>query len=338
MNNIWIIFEREYLERVRKRSFLIATILTPLIIPLIGALAVFLTSLDDGKEKTIYLIDEAGLFPEGLTISEYVIEQVVMSVDEAKENLNGQDTYGVLYIPELDIDNPKGIEFYSKSSPGLTFLSKFRRPIKERIETLKMKEMQLDAKVIARLKTSVDISTFNVSESGESKKSSAAIASGIGYFMAFLTYMFVFVYGSFIMQSVLNEKTSKIVEVIVSSVKPFQLMLGKVLANGAVALTQFGLWIFLISTFFFVLGTYFGIDPRAEQQQMIQEQMQAIQQLEQAGSEAPQFVVDIFEVIQSLPIAKIVLTFLYYFLGGFLLFGALFAAVGSAVDSLQEAQ
>ncbi len=337
MSNTRFIFEREYLERVKKKSFLLATILTPLIFPAFIGIVVYFTQLDDNGERKIEVVDESGLFAEGFNITEFEVNMSDRSIDEAKAALNDGEYYGVLHIPKLDLDDPQGIGFYSKTNPGFSFIGKFRGPIRDRIEDLKMEELNIDKAIIEQIKTSVSIATFNVSETGESKKSDTAIASGLGYVMAFLTYIFVFVYGSFIMQSVLNEKTSKIVEIIVSSVKPTQLMLGKVLANGAVALTQFAIWITLIFVFTTALSGIFGYDPQAAQQQMVEERIEMAQEI--AGEqEIPPVVKDTLDAIYSLPIAQIIGLFLFYFLGGFLLYGALFAAVGSAVDSIQEAQ
>lgn len=332
MNKMWVIFEREYFERVKKKSFLIATILTPLILPVIGGLAVWLTSMDDsGDSKIIRVVDESGLFSDKMNVSDYVIEVEENNFDSAMADLSSNKVFGVLKIPKIDINDPKGIEYHSKKNPGFAFLNKFEIPIKNQIDSLKLIELNIDKEVVEKLKTRVNIQSFNVSESGQSKKSNTKIATAVGYFMAFLSYMFVFIYGSFIMQSVLNEKTSKIVEVIVSSVKPFQLMLGKVLAIGAVAITQFGIWIILMTVTATVAGSMINYQPNAEEIEMIQTAVQE-------DNQAKEMITDILDTIYSLPIGSIIGLFLFYFLGGFLIFGALFAAVGASVDSLQEAQ
>lgn len=332
MNNVWLILEREYLERVKKKSFLIATILTPLIFPLIIGITVLITKMDEKEGKKVLIIDNSGYFSQGFDVEDYEVSMTDISLDSARQRLVRDEAYGVLYIPDFELENPGGIEYYSKSSPGLNFMSKFKGPIKDRLEDLRIESMNLDKEIIEKIKVSFDIATYNVSDTGESKKSSTAISTVMGYASAFLIYIFVFIYGGFIMQSVLNEKTSKIVEVIVSSVKPFHLMLGKVLGVAAVALTQFLIWIILVGGFTFFASTYFGYSPSAEQTETLQKTV------ETAQNEAPEFVTNLFDVIYTLPIAQILIMFLVYFLGGFLLFGALFAAVGSAVDSLQEAQ
>jgi len=332
MNNIWLIIEREYIERVKKKSFLLATLLTPLIFPLIGGIGILMAKLDSNDDKKVYVIDETGWFSEGFVVEDYQVEVSQLSLEEAKNALNEKEIYGVLHIPVLDTKKPSGIAFYSRSSPGFNFLGKFKTPIKEKIESLKMEELNLDRAVIDQLKTSFDISTFNVSDTGQSKKSNTAISSVMGYVMAFLIYMFVFVYGSFIMQSVLNEKTNKIVEIIVSSIKPFHLMLGKVLGVGAVALTQFVIWIVLLGGITIFSATFFNYTPAGAEQETIN------QAIIEAQQEAPEFITNILDVVYALPFTQIIGMFIIYFLGGFFLFGGLFAAVGSAVDSLQEAQ
>ncbi|MEL7147352.1 MAG: ABC transporter permease [Bacteroidota bacterium] len=309
-----------------------ATLLTPLIFPLIGVLAVWLTSIDDsGDNKVIRVVDESGYFAEGFDVNEYQVEMEQYGFDSAMQALEKQEVFGVLRIPQFDIKDPKGFEYHSKKNPGFAFLNKFERPIKNQIDSLKLVELQLDKEIFDQLKTRVKIASFNVSESGKSKKSNTEIASASGYVMAFLSYMFVFIYGSFIMQSVLNEKTSKVVEVIVSSIKPFQLMLGKVLAIGAVAITQFGIWIILMTVTTIVAGSFVDYTPNQEEVEMIQTAIEEDNQAKEA-------ITGVLDTIYSLPIGSMIGLFIFYFLGGFLMFGALFAAVGASVDSLQEAQ
>ncbi|MFT6136524.1 MAG: ABC-2 type transport system permease protein [Cyclobacteriaceae bacterium] len=334
MNNVWLILEREYLERVKKKSFLIATLLTPLIFPLIIGVSVFLTKMDQDEDRVVYVVDETGWFSDGFTIDDYTIQMSQDNLEETRAKLTGEDKdiYGVLHIPAMELSDPQGISFYSKTSPGFNFLGKFKDPIRDKIRDMKMTELNLDRELVDQLRTSFDIATFNVSESGESKKSSSAIASGLGYVMAFLMYMFVFIYGGFILQSVNNEKTNKIIEVIVSSVRPFHLMMGKVLGVGAVALTQFAIWITLMVVFTVGSSVFFGYTPASEDQQAINEAVTVVQ------NEAPEMVKNMLDVVYSLPIAQILTMFIIYFLGGFLLYGGLFAAVGSAVDTIQEAQ
>ncbi|MEM9329447.1 MAG: ABC transporter permease, partial [Bacteroidota bacterium] len=197
MNNIALIFEREYLERVKKRSFLLATILTPLIFPAFIGLAVFLAVNESSDVETVLVIDESGYFSDGFNVTDFDISIGDKTLDEGVEALNNGDADGVLYIPKIDIDDPQGIAYYSKSNPGLGFLNRFRGPIKQKIEDLKLARLNIEKEAIDNLRASVSIANFNVSDTGEAKESSSDIASLAGYIMAFLMYFFVFVYGSF---------------------------------------------------------------------------------------------------------------------------------------------
>ena len=202
---------------------------------------------------------------------------------------------------------------------------------------IKIKDLDLNQESLDKLVTKVSLNTYSISETIsednnsnlEAKKSSSDMAWGLGYFNGFLIYMFVFIYGSFILQSVLDEKSSKVVEVIISSVKPFQLMMGKVLGVGAVAFTQILIWIILavaISTF---TSTYFGYDGSNS--------VNEVMSVQENSDQSKEIVFGIFDMISSVDIKKIVIIFIIYFLGGFFLYGAFFAAIGSAVDNLQDA-
>ena len=332
MSKMWVIFEREYMERVKKRSFLLATLLVPLILPAIGGLSFWLTSMDSGEERIIQVVDESGLYQDGFDISGYIVEVSDQPLDSVNELLRNDEIFGVLHIPNINIANTDGITFESKKSPELSLKSKFKGPIKEKIDSLKLIEYDLDPEIVAKLKTSIVIDGKTMDDSGASKDSNTEISFGLGYLMAFLMYMFVIVYGNFIMQSVLNEKTSKIVEVIVSSVKPFQLMLGKVLANAAVAFTQFAIWIILMVSITMAFSAFIGYEPTTVNPEINEVLSEAANNKEiQDGAQK------ILDKIYAIPWVSIIGLFLFYFLGGFLLYGALFAAVGSAVDSIQEA-
>ena len=243
----------------------------------------------------------------------------------------------MLYIPSLDLSDIsvtrfEGFQFYSETNPSIRTMERLERSIETRLEDLKLQRSGLDQDIISKLQVNANLTTYNITEEGEAKESNSGLSFAIGYGTGFLIYMFIFVYGSQIMQSVLDEKTSRIVEVIVSSVRPFQLMMGKVLGVGAVGFTQLLIWIVLIATLSTVgLGILAGnsdVLMEAASQQVPQEAL--TQQQEMAAK--------ITAMIATVPVTKILLCFLFYFLGAYFLYGALYAAVGSAVDSLQDAQ
>ena len=334
MNKTWIIFEREYLQRVMKKSFILSTILTPLIFPVFITIAVFLIGNDD-DEKVISLIDEKKLINDTLSIGNNLIVPTNSDLETLQPLVTSGEIYGVLTIPDLDIYKPKGINFYSKNIPSNDFINELEDVLEKRIRDKKILELELDKESLDKLDTRISMNTFSVEENLSSdsseidvKKSNSGLAFGLGYFNGFLIYMFVFIYGSFILQSVLDEKTSKVVEVIISSVKPTQLMMGKVLGVGAVAFTQIFIWIILISSISTVTSIYFGINS-VEPTQVVASEADI--------NESREMVMGIYEMFSSVDIKKLVITFLIYFMGGFFLYGAFFAAIGSAVDNLQDA-
>ena len=335
MNKVWIIFEREYLQRVKKRSFILSTLLTPMIFPFFIFITILLIDSDDQETRKIAVIDNTNLINDSIFIGDNLLFKSNLDINSLQTSILDGEIYGTLIIPKMDIYDPSSIDFYSKNVPSSDFVRDVERVFEERIRNRKINELQLDKSSLEKLKTNISMDTYSVeesvvSDSGELgvSKSSSGLAFGLGYFNGFLIYMFVFIYGSFILQSVLDEKTSKVVEVIVSSVKPIQLMMGKVLGVGAVAFTQISIWIVLVFSISTLTSLYFGIDT-TNTTQIINSQEEIDQSKE--------MVAGFYEMFASIDIYKTVIVFLIYFTGGFFLYGAFFAAIGSAVDNLQDA-
>ncbi len=338
MKQIFLVLKREYLTRVKKKSFLLATLLTPLVLPtIIFAIVYFSTKDKDSRHDEILVLDESGYFSEVFDASGYDFTYVTGDLEERKKTFQTEGAFGLLYIPSLDLSDIsvtrfEGFQFYSETNPSIRTMERLERSIETRLEDLKLQRSGLDQDIISKLQVNANLTTYNITEEGEAKESNSGLSFAIGYGTGFLIYMFIFVYGSQIMQSVLDEKPSRIVEVIVSSVRPFQLMMGKVLGVGAVGFTQLLIWIVLIATLSTVgLGILAGnsdVLMEAASQQVPQEAL--TQQQEMAAK--------ITAMIATVPVTKILLCFLFYFLGAYFLYGALYAAVGSAVDSLQDAQ
>ncbi len=335
MKQIFLVLKREYLTRVKKKSFLIATLLIPLIFPALIFGIIYLGTQDSGDVKEIHVLDKSGYFTDKFTDESYSYKFVEGSLEEAIAGVQEAGVFGLLHIPELDLADTSNtryddIGFYSETNPGPQVQGRFEGAIRKVLEDVKLQQSGLNAQLIESLKARVSLSTFNFSDSGEAQESDSGLSFGVGYVFGFLIYMFIFIYGSQIMQSVLDEKTSRIVEVIVSSVRPFQLMMGKVLGVGAVGFTQLLMWIVLMVTLTTVGFNVFG--PSAE---MMAGGMSP-EAMELSGTEAQ--VMEVQNMLGTIPVAKIVISFLFYFIGAYLLYGALYAAVGSAVDSLQDAQ
>lgn len=340
MNKIWLIFQREFLNRVQKKSFLIATILIPLIFPAIIAVMVFvmMKQEDSAGIQTVEVYDKSGRIQfEGNNKYEYI--PVSGDFEEVKSDFNKSKHFALLYIPEFELAKPEGISLYTKENPSIRKIEDLENMLENRIHDLKLEQFNIDKATLKSLKTNVSLNNINLSETGEEKESNTGILYILGFFLGVLIYMFVLIYGMQIMMGVIEEKTSKIVEVLVSSVKPFQLMMGKILGIAAVGLLQFTIWVVLISFLSTATLSLFGVKmPQQQAMEQISKQMdqngEAAQEMEIQNNK----VLSILGSLNQIPFAYIIFNFAFYFLGGYLLYGALFAAVGSAVDSQQEAQ
>ncbi|HEY5751072.1 MAG TPA: ABC transporter permease [Chryseolinea sp.] len=330
MNKIFLIIQREFLNRVQKKSFLIATIVLPLIFPAIMAVLVYFSiqQKKNATRQTIQYVDESGFFVPDT--SKFVFKKLVTDVKSAKEAFQTSDDYGLLYIPHFELSHPDGVTLYTKVNPSPNDIGNLEGMLENQIRELKMQKFNVDQKILDSLKTDVPIENLNVADAGQEKKSNSNVLLGVGVACGILMYMFIFIYGAQIMQGIIEEKTSKVVEVIVSSVRPFQLMMGKIIGLASVGLLQFLIWIVLITTLSSVVLAYFGV--QMPQQQMMQEMAQ-----NNPNMQGPQSV-EILKMMSQIPFGYVIFNFLFYFLGGYLLYGALFAAVGSAVDSPAEAQ
>lgn len=330
MNKVFLIIQREFLNRVQKKSFLIATILLPLIFPAIMSVLVYM-AIEQKKNATkeiIYYVDESNFFAPDT--SRFIFKKFEGDVKDAKRALQQDDSYGLLHIPSFDLANPKGISLYTKVNPSPTELGDLENILENRIKELKMRKFNIDQVLLDSLKTSVSIQSINLSEEGDEKAGDSTVMFGVGMTCGIMMYMFIFIYGAQIMQGIIEEKSSKVVEVIISSVKPFQLMLGKIIGLASVGLLQFMIWILLITTLSSVVLGYFGLE--MPQQQMVNDLSQ------QNPAVQNQSAMEFLRVMGQIPFGYVIFNFLFYFLGGYLLYGALFAAVGSAVDSPAEAQ
>ncbi|WP_026951811.1 ABC transporter permease [Algoriphagus mannitolivorans] len=333
MNKIFLVIQREYLARVKKKSFLIATLITPLIFPAIMGVFVWIAVQEKENQslRIIEVIDETNLFFMESS-DQYAFTSSIKDPEEAKSLVIEGDRYGFLYIPKIDVANPKGIQFFSLDNPSMSLMSYLENAMKRKIEDQRLYEKGIDPQILKEIRTAVDIQSVTLVGEGEEKINDASVNYAIGFLTGILIYIFIFVYGNQIMQGVIEEKSSRIVEILVSSLKPFQLMLGKIVGIGAVGLTQFLIWVILIGALSSIVMGVLGM-------QMPQQQAMEMANPEFANA-APDTgeLGEILAVINGIDFVSIVLSFLFYFLGGYLLYGALFAAIGSAVDAPSDAQ
>ena len=337
MNKILLIIQREFLNRVQKKSFLLVTLLVPLLFPsIIGGMAYFVyQNAKNAEKKTIDVVDESGLFTWKES-SKYQYVLLDTSLKQAKKNFNESEHFALIYIPAMELESPEGITFYSKNSPGVSLVSDFEHKIEQQIRDIKLTKSGISEEMLASLKSDVSIEVFNFKD-GEEKKSDSTALFVVGYLMSFLIYIFLIVYGVQVMQGVIEEKNSKIIEVIISTVKPFHLMMGKIIGIASVGIAQFCIWIIFITGISAVTLSYFGMNmPEKATVEEVMHEISGEEELQATAMDAEfQKVVD---KVSDIPIVKILLLFLFYFLGGYLLYGALFATIGSAVDTPTDAQ
>ena len=331
MHNIFLIIQREYITRVRKKSFLIMSIVGPLLIACLWVVPIWL-STKETDQKTIEILDDSGFFNEKFAeTSSLKFEYIQTDLVAAKTDILRSENYGLLYIPRINLDNPEGITFFSGQNPSIEVIQDLEWAMKSVVEDIKMERSSIDQATLDSLKADIDIDMINMTESGE-KAGSALVATIIGYLSALMIYFFIFVYGIQILRGVLEEKSSRIVEVIVSSVKPFHLMMGKILGVGAVGLTQYIIWLVLSFTIITGISSYYNIDRRDSLP--VQTEQSEVVGDEQGG----EFVTEMFNALESIDLTLLAAAFLLYFIGAYLLYGSLFAAIGSAVDNDADAQ
>jgi ABC-2 type transport system permease protein len=344
MNKIFIIIQREYLSRVKKRSFLILTFLTPLLIAGIYAFMIWMMLKDDTEKRTIAVINESELV-KPVENKDYTTFDYLKNTDfeTAKDQMEDMGYYAILVIPN-DILEKRTAELFSHKQVTIEVKSEVGSQIRGHIEKMKRSAIIAEANMpdleekLAATRTPISMKTIKFGEGGEVKQSSTEIAMGIGFVASFIIYMFIFLYGVQVMRGVIEEKSNRIVEVIISSVKPFQLMMGKIVGVAMVGLTQFLLWVIL--TFLIItVGSALllpGIDMEALQQaKTLAELPQGAANLNADQFKMAQEVLGTFDLGYILSILG---AFVFFFLGGYLLYSALFAAVGSAVDNETETQ
>lgn len=337
MNKTWLILQREYLTRVKKTSFIVMTFLGPILMASLMIVPIVLASLEDVGKKTIAVFDETewftGKFESGDNMD---FVHVSGDLEAEKQNILNGKYDGLLYIPLPQLNVPSNAEFISRKQASLSVRSYVRNVMKTEVENRKLIASGIDPNVIKESKTTINIVTIKLDEDGSESKSYTEVQVGLGLFSAILIYFFIFLFGSQVMRGVIEEKTSRIVEVIVSSVKPFQLMMGKITGIALVGLTQFLLWVILTSGIYGIFVLLFGSDINPQQMSSM------TGMLNQGISEQPeianQSIAQVFEVIQSIEFGVIVFSFIIYFLGGYLLYASLFAAIGSAVDNEADTQ
>jgi len=336
MNHLGLVIKREYINKVRNKSFIIMTILSPIIFIALFAVVGYLSQLNNNKKRTIAVLDESGILIEVLKNTEQTTYHKLenLTLADAKELVKQTDNYGLLHIENkanLE-ETARYIKFYSEDTPSLSLISSLERKLERKIRDLRLEEEGVDLSKLKKAETDIDI----IQESFAGQKTSKidnVVKLAFGGFSGYLLFMFIIIYGNMIMRSVIEEKTSRIIEVIISSVKPIQLMLGKIIGTSLAGITQFLIWIILGSLLLTLASAVFGLEIGQNQQQ----QQEIVQQAMQSP-QAQMGVQEVMNAIYNLPIANLMIAFVLFFIGGYLLYSSLYAAIGAAVDNETDTQ
>ncbi len=318
------------------------TILGPLLMGGIIAFYIYLAMNQGDTISRIKVVDETGILGEKITSSKTVVfEADTMPIEIARSIFNSDVYYGILYIPSASMQHTDSISLFTEKQPNLTVTSYIESNLQKEIEEFKLSKAGINKSTLDSIKTKVNLIQKSIDKSGD-KEYSAGLTAGVGFAAGLLIYLFIFLYGVQVMRGVIEEKTSRIVEVIISSVKPFQLMMGKIIGIALVGLTQFLLWIVLTAGITSVVSTVMvGKNEKAKEklEQLNRPNNAFNQSMTGHGNreELPENI-NLGKIFSSLNLTKIILAFIFYFLGGYLLYSALFAAVGAAVDSDTDVQ
>lgn len=335
MSKTTLIFKREFLTRVKKKTFLIMTIIGPILLSSLILAPLLLASIPDGP-KTIVVVDEPGLILGEKGTEKYKLNYLPadqFDLEKAKEFFQKSEHDALLYIRKGETGDPHWIKdhsaIYGESDVSINVQRYLENLLETRINQQLLMREGISPEIVAQSRVNVTLATFTLNEEGE-QASSTIIKIMSGYLTGFLIYFFIFFYTAQVMRGVIEEKTNRIVEVIISSVKPFQLMLGKIMGIGAVGLVQFLIWV-ILSTVIYMVGVGVFFKDKITPETIVNQQgmEQAIEM-----SEGMEFI----QTIQSIDFPMLIGGFLFFFIGGYLLYAALFAAIGSAVDNETDTQ
>lgn len=353
MSKISVIIEREYITRVRKKSFIIMTILAPLL--MVGILivpALIMSNEGQDYKKIAVVEDGSDLFRGAIPFTddaEFVYLDNV-DINDIKSNFSEAGYYGVLYISPVVVTVPEAVQLISKKQPPIGLIDHISSALSKEIERQKLLSYNIDDldKILKSVRTRVSVQTIRIDDAGTVKATSTGVAMALAYIGGFLMYMLVFLFGSQVMRGVIEEKTSRVVELIVSSVRPVELMMGKIIGIALVGLTQFLIWAALTIGAAIVVGKV--LIPQDAINEVTQSMPQSIisqdaintpNVMQPVGSQTTPQIEEIIKIFKSLSNQNwglILFSFIFYFLTGYLLYASVFAAIGSAVDNETETQ
>lgn len=334
MSILSLIIKREFIAKVRNKSFIVMTFLSPLLFVGMAVLVGYLSTMNKDSVTQIAIHDEAGLLKKEFKNDKYTnyTDLSAMPFKIAKDTAS-KSYEGLLYIPKVTSvqDLKEKVEYISEDSPSLDFISDVEEVIDSVITQENLKVLGFDAEKIDKAKadSSLKLSKFS---GEESLKGLNEIKVAIGGLFGYLIMMFIVIYGNFVMRSVIEEKTSRIIEIIISSVKPYQLMMGKIIGNSLAGILQFLIWAIVGTLLFFIASTFLGLQMGASST-MSPEMMEAAGNVDKMAK-----LQMYFNEITNLPLVTLIISFIIYFIGGYFLYSSFYAAIGAAVDSETDSQ
>lgn len=340
MNKLQLIIRREYLAKVRNKSFVIMTFLSPILMVAMVVLIAYLTKLNDSEKRVIAVFNESDFFSNEFITTESTSYVNFTDIDlkAAKDSTNSLGYYGLLHIPNAsDLERvAEQTFFYSKDAPSASILSSLESVFDERLRQRRLVQLGVSTKDFAEMGDSyeINISTFAGEQNLKGVNEAKAF---IGLAFGYLIMMFIIIYGGFVMRSVIEEKTSRIIEVIISSVKPFQLMMGKIIGTALAGLTQFIIWILSAGILFIVAFAVFDIDPAVVNSGPDMASTmggEVVNSLPNDTELAEGYLKEFFK----LPLALLLISFVIYFILGYLIYSSIYAAIGAAVDNETDTQ
>ena len=334
MSKIWIIIQREFMTRVKKKSFILLTILMPFIFAALIMVPLMLATIEGDEQKTVMVVDKTGRYVGSLkSTANYAFVPTADNKDEFYTE--DSEVEAVVQITADLAKNPKAVTIYSPREVKAELLSYVETCLGEQVRREKLSAYNIPEleTIIADIQTDFHVATVKRNAEGDETSSNTYIAMTAGFIFTFLIYMFVMSYGGMVMQSVMEEKTNRIVELMVSSVKPFQLMMGKIIGVALVGFVQLAIWGVMLSIILVVCGSVFGLStaPAAPAVAGADAQMAAMAQ-QAGGGEAA----EIMSALMGLPYAELGIMFVLYFVGGYLLYASFFAAVGASINAQED--
>ncbi|WP_298344858.1 ABC transporter permease [uncultured Algibacter sp.] len=334
MNHLPLIIKREYLTKVKNKSFIIMTFLSPIIFITLIAVVAYLSQVNSDKVRVISVLDESGLIENTLKKSENTSYNVLpeMTLEDAKELVKESEGYGLLHIRNFSERKPssKDFTFYSEESPSITLISDIEYEIQSELTLRNRANKGIDVETLKSTKVNIDITQESFAGEKTSKVDSI-VKLIFGCAAGYLLFMFIIIYGNMIMRSVIEEKTSRIIEVIISSVKPVQLMLGKIIGTSLAGITQLVIWIILGGFLMLIVSLVIGInlfETQTPQQEIMQQSLNGFN-----------FDIESLKIaFWSLPLVNLIIAFILFFISGYLLYSSLYAAIGAAVDNETDTQ